>query len=186
MSLKQVRQIKNKVVINGFQWDKGDGKLLFVTDQTGAVNIYNGETFSHQPLHVINDFHNGPCYAIAVDRANRFLVTGGTDSLIGLWDLADFMLIKSISNNDYKVMSVSVSHEGNFIASICEDDINKKYLVEVYDFDYNDPEMPSDTLYSYTSSYEKQLITWNPKRNVLAFAGEEKDSGVVHILNPGS
>lgn len=51
----------------------------------------------------------------------------------------DFMLMKTISNNDAKVMAISISHEGNLIASICEDDINKKSIIEVYDFDYNDP-----------------------------------------------
>ncbi len=74
-----------------------------------------------------------------MDNSNKFFVTGGIDSLIGVWDMNDFMLMKTISNNDAKVMAISISHEGSLIASICEDDINKKSIIEVYDFDYNDP-----------------------------------------------
>lgn len=132
----------------------------------------------------MNDCHHGHCFAIAVENANRFFVTGGTDSLIGLWDMSDFMLMKTISNNDARVMAVSLNYEGNLIAAICEDDINKKYMIEVYDFDYNDPFSSGRTLYSYNSPYEKQCLSWNPKRNVLAFAGEDKEGAFVHILYP--
>jgi THO complex subunit 3 len=182
--LKLVKQFKYKVDINGFQWDKGEGKLLFVTDQNGSVSIFNGENFSKDPIHVISDCHHGHCFAIAVDSSNRFFVTGGTDSLIGLWDMSDFMLMRTLSNNDAKVMGVSLNHEGTLIAAICEDDMNKKYMIEVYDFDYYDPQASGRTLYTYTSAYEKQCLAWNPRKNVLAFAGEDKEGAFVHILNP--
>jgi|LauGreDrversion4_2_1035121.scaffolds.fasta_scaffold440874_2 THO complex subunit 3 len=87
----------------------------------------------------MSECHNGHCFAIAVDNSNRFFVTGGTDSLLGLWDMNDFMLIKTLSNNDARVMAVSLNHDGSLIASICEDEINKKYIIEVYDFNYYDP-----------------------------------------------
>ena len=102
----------------------------------------------------------------------------------------DLMIIKTISNNDGWVMAVKLSHDGNFIASICEDDINKKHLIEVYDFDYNDSNsMSSTTLYSQSEAYtyEKGLtmcVAWNPKKNVLAITGGDKEGGMVHILNP--
>lgn len=181
---RQCKHIKYKFDINGFTWDKGEGRLLFVTDQTGTVSIFNGESLANQPLHVMNDCHHGHCFAIAVDSSNRFFVTGGTDSLIGLWDMNDFMLMSTISNNDARVMAVSLNHEGNLIASICEDDINKKYMIEVYDFNYDDPYTGGHTLYTHTSPYEKQCLSWNPRKNVLAFAGEDKDGAFVHILSP--
>ena len=81
-------------------------------------------------------------------------------------------------------MALSLSHEGNFIASISEDDINKKYSIEVYDFDYDNPMMSGSTLYNYTSIYQKECLSWNPKRNILAFAGEDKEGGNVQILVP--
>ena len=53
MSCKLIKQIKSKVIVNGFQWDKGEGRLLFVVDETGTVNIYDGKTFDSQRLHAI-------------------------------------------------------------------------------------------------------------------------------------
>ena len=97
------------------------------------------------------------------------------------------MLMKSISNNDSRVMALSLNYEGNLIASICEDEINKKYMIEVYDVNYGDDSINDGrTLYSQTMTYEKQCIQWNPKKNVLAFAGEDKDGASVHILNPSA
>jgi len=148
------------------------------------LTVLNGKTFATIGTNALSDCHNGHCFGIAVDNQNRFLATGGSDSLIGLWDMASFMLIKTLSNNDARVMALSLSHEGNFIASISEDDINKKYSIEVYDFDYDNPMMSGSTLYTYTSIYEKQCLSWNPKRNILAFAGEDKEGGNVQILVP--
>ncbi len=74
-------------------------------------------------------------------------------------------------------MALSINMDGSFIATICEDE-SKKYLIEVYDFDFSNPyASTSGTLYSHTTNYEKQCISWNPKRNILAFGGEEKDNG---------
>jgi hypothetical protein len=90
-----------------------------------------------------------------VDSRNRYLASGGSDSLIGLWRMSDLMLIKSFGYNDAKVMALSLNQDGSLIAAICEDE-NKKYLIEVYDFDFNHPYSAScGTLYSQTTSYEK-------------------------------
>ena len=105
--------------------------------------------------------------------------------MIGIWDLQDFLLIKTLGQNDSKVMALSLNADGSLIASISEDDLNKKYLIEIYDFDYSHPYSGGNTLFSYTTPYEKQGLSWNPKRNVLALAGEDKEGGgVVQILNP--
>ncbi len=83
-------------------------------------------------------------------------------------------------------MALSLNQDGSLIAAICEDE-NKKYLIEVYDFDFNHPYSAScGTLYSQTTSYEKQCLSWNPKRNILAVGGEDKDAsghgGIVNLI----
>jgi THO complex subunit 3 len=154
-TLKMLKQIKDsKVDINGFQWSNGplpssqelsalashpSEKMLLVHDHNGTVTIYNGETLHPSPVHTMLTCHQGHCYALAIDPLNRYFATGGSDSLIGLWDMSDFSLIKTISNNDAKVMAVKINFDGSLVASLCEDDINKKYLIEVYDFNYDEP-----------------------------------------------
>ena len=45
----------------------------------------------------------------------------------------ELMVSRVISNNDFKVISINGSHDGQYLGGIFEDDINKKYQVEVYD-----------------------------------------------------
>jgi len=105
--------------------------------------------------------------------------------LIGLWELQDFLLIKTLGYNDAKVMALSLNFDGTLIASLQEDDLNKKYQIEIYDFDYENPSAIGSTVFTYTTNHEKQRLCWNPRKNILAFAGEDKDNGgVVHILMP--
>ena len=128
---KPLKQIKFKNEVADFIWDKS-GHLLFVIDNQGAVNVFNGQTLHSNPLTVL-DFHRLACTSIAVDHNNQFFVTGGNDSLIGIWDMQDLMIKKVISNNDFKQNALSISYDSNYIASISEDDISKKFYVEIYD-----------------------------------------------------
>jgi hypothetical protein len=56
------------------------------------------------------------------------------------------MVKKTISNNDFKVLNINLSHDGQFIGGVFEDDINKKWVIEVYDVD------SGNILYSYSTS----------------------------------
>ena len=110
--------------MNDFQWDRS-GRCLLVADSSGALSLYHGATFD--PLFTIRDYHMAPCNAIAIDPGNRYFVTGGNDSLIGVWNMQELMVERTISGNDSKVLALSVSHDGQFVGAICEDDVNKRY-----------------------------------------------------------
>lgn len=82
--------------------------------------------------------------------------------------MKDFMPLRSISNNDLKVMQVSLNHDGSLIAGLFEDDTknneskggsgsgeNKKFYVEIYDFNYDDPMQCGRSLFSHQTIYEK-------------------------------
>lgn len=130
---KMLKQIKFKNEVNDFTWDRSsNGQALFVADSSGAITVYNGQTLSSQPLTVLN-YHYTACNTIAIDSNNNYFVSGGSDSLIGLWDMQEMMVFRTISNNDFKVLVLNISHDGQYVASICEDDINKKFYVEVYE-----------------------------------------------------
>ena len=49
--------------------------------------------------------------------------------------------------------------------------------MEVYDVE------TGSTLYQYSSAYGKFCTAWHPKKNVLAFAGEDKNEGIIHLLH---
>ncbi len=84
-------------------------------------------------------------------------------------------------------MTLSLNNDGSLIAAIYEeesDNKNKQYFIEVYDFNYDDPYQSPQTLYSMKFQQEKECLSWNPKRNVLAFGGGDKDTALLHILTP--
>ena len=87
-----------------------------------------------------------------MDHNNQFFVTGGNDSLIGIWDMQDLMIKKVISNNDFKQNALSISYDSNYIASISEDDISKKFYVEIYDI------QSGSTAYSYSTGQAKLAL----------------------------
>ena len=53
---------------------------------------------------------------MAMDHNNNFFITGGNDSLIALWDMNSLLVKKVISNNDFKIMALGISHDDKFIA----------------------------------------------------------------------
>lgn len=89
------------------------------------------------------------------------------------------MVKKVISNNDFKVMALNISHDGKFISSISEDD-NKKYYIEIYDLE------SGETAYSHSTGQAKLTLAWHPKKYILACAGEEKNEGSIHLIHPAS
>ncbi len=102
------------------------------------------------------------------------------------------MVQRTISNNNAKILCLNVSHDGQFIATICEDDIEKKHLVEIYDSGYSkNPDsdknfgvLSNPTVFTYASSSSKICLQWHPKHNVLAFGGDERGEGMVHLVQP--
>lgn len=173
---KQIKQLKFRNEVNEFAWDRS-GNMLLVIDSSGSVSVFNGVTLHSNPLAVL-EYHNTICSSIAIDNNNQYFVTGGTDSLIGVWDMQELMIKKTISNNDFKVLALNTSFDGEFIAGIFEDDINKKYYVEIYDVE------SGATVYSYSTASAKLCLAWHPKKNILACAGEEKNEGSIHLVHP--
>jgi THO complex subunit 3 len=173
---KMIKQMKFKNEVNDFTWDK-TGNGFFVADNSGSITLFNGQTLNSQPITSL-DFHYSPCVSLSVDPHNKYLVSGGSDSLIGIWDMEELLVQKTISNNDYKVVTLSTSFDGEYIAGIFEDDINKRHYMEVYDIE------SSTTVYSSSTKDVKNSIAWHPKKLIVAYGGEDRGEGIIHLLHP--
>jgi len=102
--------------------------------------------------------------------------------LIAFWDMTDFLPMGTMSNNDYQVRLFDFSPQGDHLAAICYDEINKKWFVEVFDTQSRVP-----LAQPYGSNYDKRCLAWHPNPNlespILALAGEcDKEQGVVHLI----
>jgi len=58
---------------------------------------------------------------MAIDPKGRYFATGSTDTLIGLWDLEEFTMLKTFSQSDYAIQELSFSYDGALLAAIFND-----------------------------------------------------------------
>ena len=59
-------------------------------------------------------------------------MSGGQDSLIVFWDMAELMSSGTISSNDYQVRKLAYNKTGDYLSAICYDELQKKWQLEIY------------------------------------------------------
>ena len=74
-----------------------------VADQSGKISLLNGQTMNQQPVGILR-LHKNACNGFAVAPNNEYFLSGGNDSLIGVWDINECMVAHTISNNDGRVL----------------------------------------------------------------------------------
>lgn len=47
-----------------------------------------------------------------MDPKGKYFATGSTDTLVGLWDLSEFVMLKTLSLSDFPIDKLSFSHDG--------------------------------------------------------------------------
>lgn len=72
--------------------------------------------------HVVYPAHTGPVYAHTFSRDGTRLATGGSDALVGLWDVATMVCTKTVTRHTKFIRSVAFSHDSKLVASGSEAD----------------------------------------------------------------
>ncbi|CEG40646.1 WD40 repeat protein [Plasmopara halstedii] len=122
--------------------------------------------------------HAGSCVCLDLHPTRRFLVLGGLDSLVSMWDLEELYCVKTFVVTTSSIRSVRFSHDGKYIA-IGMDDPN---LVVV------DVES-GDKVINLQLQNNLQYLSWHPSKNLLAYVGDKAASdknsnrdGVIKII----
>lgn len=167
-SFTVIKTIKFDREVNELSWDL-TGQIFLITTSsesglTGPITVLDGKTLSYpDPLEIL-DFHRGRCYCISVSPNGKYFATGAADALIALWDIEEFVSVKTFSKTDCQIRQLSFSHDSLLIAAAAEDSSLEIYSVEsgesVKKIECNSPQL---------------TVSWNPKRYVLAYTLEEKD-----------
>jgi len=90
------------------------GHKVFVTTVVGTVRILSYPDFSPVAHHSYGERaeftlngHTSSCVSAELSPTGRYLATGGTDSIVALWDTTDWICQRTISNMAGPVRSIS-------------------------------------------------------------------------------
>ena len=113
----------NPNVVEGCIFSPSGHHLVAATttkDGLGEVTIWDWEKEnSHKYVYPA---HTGPVYSLAFSNDGKRLATGGSDAIVGLWDVESMVCTNTISRCTKFTRSVSFSHDSLLIASSSEED----------------------------------------------------------------
>ncbi|KAG4305146.1 hypothetical protein PORY_001316 [Pneumocystis oryctolagi] len=114
---KIINTIKQPMETNEISWSNS-GDFFALATGHGTVNLIEWPSLKH--VYTI-DAHTSNCFCLEFDPKGRYLAVGGSDALVSLWDLEEFICVQTFSKLDWPVRTLGFSHDGQYIASASEE-----------------------------------------------------------------
>ncbi|KAF8339034.1 WD40-repeat-containing domain protein [Cantharellus anzutake] len=93
------------------------GELIYLAGGSGSISILDYPSLEYLDR-VMG--HTKSCLSIGVDTRGRYIASGGSDALVNIWDIQDWICVRTISNAESPVVATAFSCDGEFIASSSE------------------------------------------------------------------
>ncbi|KAI0638425.1 WD40 repeat-like protein [Trametes polyzona] len=182
------------------QWHHSDMGGKTISASTATFNhVGDGIVLTHQSEHTIRilDYpglnviqstpaHVGGCVAAALDPRGRYLASGGHDSIVNLFDVSEWICVRTITACDYSINALSFSHDGEFIAianagsyiDIVSRPITRSRASGI-------PRLTSRPfaqcavetgvpLHRVPANGPSPTVSWHPSKHVIAYCGQTK------------
>lgn len=94
----------------------------FQGEAMGEVRIWEWQTEASPPKSFVYPGHTGPIFSHVFSPDGKRLATGGSDAIVGLWDVASMVCTDTITRRTKFIRSVSFSHDSKLVASSSEED----------------------------------------------------------------
>jgi WD40 repeat protein len=173
LTFKQIKQIDIKTQINDFKFDKNDS-FLFIGDENGSIHKINVKNFDERNEKKI-DGHFFSINCIDVSNNNKYLITGGNDSLIVQFDINEELSMGILKRGDQSIKNINFNYDDKFIACIYEGN----------NIDFFSTELQFH-IYSIFTDSNQYAIKWNKNKNIFAYSGDDKNrngnEGNVHLV----
>ena len=141
------------------------GEEVFATTAEGPVKILDYPTM--KPLHELSA-HTSSTYCAQHSPLGNYVVVGGSDGLITLWDTYYWHCSHLMMEHTSSVRDISFSFDGNFLVAGSGPDGPKDadkgmaiYHVE-----------SGECMYMYESVSAPTWVAWHPWRYAIAYAGD--------------
>lgn len=161
-----------------FDWG---GERIFATTASGGCRILGFPSLEPAYLYEYKDAakaefilngHTSSCIAAELHPFNKYLATGGTDSLISIWDTTEWNCQRTITKMVGPVRSLSFSFDGNYIVGGTDEGNGLEiHYIET-----------GEHLCTFKTASSSHIVAWAPNRYALAYC----DLGTLRIISAGS
>jgi THO complex subunit 3 len=142
------------------------GKTIFLTTGEGKTKILSYPDFkpafqtNHDPVIPFTlSGHTSSCLSIEMQPTARFLATGGSDSIIALWDTSDWICQRTVIDMTGPVRSISFSFDGSYIVG-GSDEGNGLEIAHTE---------TGEHVHTVKTTGPCPVVAWHPSRYVLAY-----------------
>ncbi|KAL6200568.1 hypothetical protein ACLB2K_021461 [Fragaria x ananassa] len=171
---KPIHKKKFNCEVNEIAWNI-TSDILFVTtgkddkgDEKGIVQVLSYPSL--QPLDNLTA-HTAGCNCIAIDPCGRYVAVGSADSLVSLWDISEMLCVRTFTNIESAVRTVSFNQSGEYLASGSID-----CFIDIANV------QTGRTVHQIPCGPAVNSVDWNPTSNLLAYAGDDNIKGIVRVF----
>ena len=149
----EILQITKNVSNNTTNSDGGINKTSSSGRNILMQNIYRITT---QP---------GKSKCLAFNKKGTLLAVGGNDSMVGIWDVKELMVLHFLPRADTEIRNISFSFDDQFLAYSCESNLIYIYHIAT-----------GRRAFVVKLSKPATNICWHPKQNLLAYIGDAAET----------
>lgn len=152
------------------------GKGLAIGGTDGSMRIFDYPSLNERHVETC---HSGQCNTLDVHPRGNYIATGGNDAILAMWDMREWLCVRTCSPYDETVNWLRFSHDGEWVATV----VAKQKEVTLINFEMG------EVGYRLKALGEVHCMAWHPSRLLLASCGDEEDKnnvGWVSFFTPPS
>ncbi|HVW13895.1 MAG TPA: hypothetical protein VHB54_08740 [Mucilaginibacter sp.] len=143
---------------------------------TGSCDIYILDLFS---LHLKHGFiaHRLSANTVRYTPDGKFLLSGGRDAYLNIWETANYTIVKSIPAHNWAIYDIAFSPDGALFATASRDKTVKIWNTETFGLIKR---VTKESFAGHTHSVNKLL--WTAFNNYLVSVGDDKEVTVRAVV----
>jgi WD40 repeat protein len=165
-------------------------RALAVFKNTAAIACGDGliRLLDLQDMKITHELnaHTGSVYSVAFSADGKYLLSGGKDARLNLWEAlsGNWQKLKSVPAHNYAIYSIVLSPDGNYIATASRDKTIKLWSAKAFFGNESTPEVLArinkENFDGHTHSVNKLL--WVKNSNTLISTGDDRKIMAWEIL----
>ncbi|KAG6037505.1 hypothetical protein E4U41_005050 [Claviceps citrina] len=158
------------------------GTKVFLTTSEGRIRMLSypgfepvltmpgggGAAGEEKPREFMLNGHTSSCLTVEVQPTARYLASGGSDSIIALWDTTDWICQRTLTKMTGAVRSLSFTFDGSYIVG-GSDEGNGLEVSHVE---------TGEHVHTFKTAGSCPVVAWAPTRYCLAYS----DLGILRIV----